>query len=29
MQGAFKLNENPAVAEFDHDNVVQRGALLT
>tara|TARA_B110000285_G_C15047081_1_gene574905 strand:- start:180 stop:332 length:153 start_codon:yes stop_codon:yes gene_type:complete len=29
IQGTFKLNENPAAAEFDHDNVVQRGALLT
>jgi len=23
------LNDNPAASEFDHDNVVQRGALLT
>ena len=23
------MNENPAAAEFDHENVVQRGALLT
>ena len=22
IQGTFKLNENPASAEFDHDNVV-------
>jgi hypothetical protein len=29
IQGSFKLNENPAAIEFDHDNVVQRGALLT
>jgi hypothetical protein len=29
IQGSFKLNENPAAFEFDHDNVVQRGALLT
>lgn len=29
LQGTFKLNENPAAAEFDHDNVVQRGAILT
>ena len=29
IYGSFKLNENPAAAEFDHDNVVQRGALLT
>jgi hypothetical protein len=27
--GSFKLNENPASIEFDHENVVQRGALLT
>ena len=29
IAGSFKLNENPAAAEFDHENVVQRGALLT
>jgi hypothetical protein len=29
IMGSFKLNENPASIEFDHDNVVQRGALLT
>jgi len=29
IQGSFKLNENPAAAEFDYENVVQRGALLT
>jgi len=29
IQGSFKLNENPASLEFDNDNVVQRGALLT
>ena len=29
IQGSFKLNDNPASSEFDHDNVVQRGALLT
>ena len=29
IQGTFKLNDNPAASEFDHDNVVQRGALLT
>ena len=29
IQGSLKLNENPAASEFDHDNVVQRGALLT
>ena len=29
IQGSFKLNENPASIEFDHENVVQRGALLT
>ena len=29
IQGTFKLNENPAASDFDHDNVVQRGALLT
>lgn len=29
IRGSLKLNENPAANEFDHDNVVQRGALLT
>ena len=29
IQGSFKLNENPAAAEFDTDTVVSRGALLT
>jgi hypothetical protein len=29
IQGTLKLNENPAATEFDHSNVVQRGALLT
>lgn len=29
IQGSFKLNENPAAIDFDQDNVVQRGALLT
>ena len=29
IHGSFKLNENPVAAEFDHENVVQRGALLT
>ena len=29
IMGTFKLNENPASIEFDHDNVVQRGAVLT
>ena len=29
IQGTLKLNDNPAATEFDHDNVVQRGALLT
>lgn len=29
IRGSFKLNENPSAFEFDHDNVVQRGALLT
>ena len=29
IQGSFKLNENPASIEFDNENVVQRGALLT
>ena len=29
IQGTFKLNDNPASSEFDHENVVQRGALLT
>ena len=29
IMGSFKLNENPASIEFDHENVVPRGALLT
>ena len=29
IQGSFKLNENPTAIDFDHENVVQRGALLT
>jgi len=29
IMGSFKLSENPAAIDFDHDNVVQRGALLT
>jgi magnesium-transporting ATPase (P-type) len=29
ISGSFKLNENPAAIDFDIDNVVQRGALLT
>ena len=29
INGSFKLNENPAAIDFDHDNLVQRDALLT
>ena len=29
VQGVLKLHDNPAAAEFDHENVVQRGAILT
>ena len=29
IQGVFKLLDNPAATEFDHENVVQRGAILT
>ena len=29
IQGSFKLNENPTAIDFDQDNVVQRGSLLT
>jgi len=29
IQGTFKINENPAAFEFDQDNVVHRGQLLT
>lgn len=25
ITGSFKLSENPAAFEFDHENVVQRG----
>jgi hypothetical protein len=29
VQGSFKLNENPSAIEFDNENVVQRGSVLT
>ena len=29
IQGSFKLNENPAAFEFDNENVVSRGGVLT
>ena len=29
VQGSFKLNENPSAIEFDNENVVQRGSLLS
>ena len=29
IQGSFKHSENPTAIEFDHDNIVQRGAFLT
>lgn len=29
VQGVFKLHDNTAATEFDHENVVQRGAILT
>lgn len=29
IAGSFKLNENPTAIDFDYENVVQRGALLT
>ena len=29
ISGSFKLSENPTAIDFDKDNVVQRGALLT
>lgn len=28
VQGSFKLSENPAAFEFDHENVAQRGQIL-
>jgi len=29
IMGSFKLSENPAAIDFDHENVVSRGSLLT
>lgn len=29
IQGAFKLNDSPAAVEFNKNNVVKRGQILT
>mmetsp|Transcript_22999 Transcript_22999/g.35546 ORF Transcript_22999/g.35546 Transcript_22999/m.35546 type:complete len:82 (+) Transcript_22999:781-1026(+) len=29
IQGTLKLNDNPAASDFNEENVVQRGTILT